>query len=486
MLGPLLERELKILSRQWQTWAWRTGLVSAAGLAWALPVMVGRLSTFSGRPAFAIISICPFIYALLTGSLTTADCISREKRDGTLGLLLLTSLRPDEIIQQKLLSAAANTLLSLLAITPLFVLPVVLGGVTGTEVILLMLLVVVTCIWSCSVAALVSVFHLSAPGAMVTSFLAVTAPAAISAAFTALDPSFSFLATLIEAFDPVRTYIALAFNSQSIPSQEISASLMVLLLASLLCLRMAARFLPTRAVKVQRHLHPRDTNILLRILWRDATTDMKIGIGVAALILILFVGQWLVKGPPAAYLAMIGILNFGTKLWITVKAIQIFHSRPWLETVLTTPLPVDEYVQHQLKWCAPRLGVPLAVTFFIDIVLLYQMAPSGLFVGSAHLHATALAALLFLIPDAVVLCLLGFWYGVANSTVNEAAGNVISRVIFLPVAIAICVIALGLRTATHGGGILLWSVMCLLLDTLLGAWAIWLLRHRLRRLVSEK
>ena len=73
-----------------------------------------------------------FLAALLMG-LVSADSITRERREGTLGLLLLTDLTPREIVWGKMLSCGLTSFLVLLGSLPALMFPVLAGGVTGSE-----------------------------------------------------------------------------------------------------------------------------------------------------------------------------------------------------------------------------------------------------------------------------------------------------------------------------------------------------------------
>jgi ABC-type Na+ efflux pump permease subunit len=61
--------------------------------------------------------------------LLTADCISREKREGTLGLLLLTPLSGRDIVVAKVLIQSLRAATLILAALPMLALPLILGGV---------------------------------------------------------------------------------------------------------------------------------------------------------------------------------------------------------------------------------------------------------------------------------------------------------------------------------------------------------------------
>jgi ABC-type transport system involved in cytochrome c biogenesis permease component len=66
----------------------------------------------------------------------TADCISRERREGTLGLLFLTRLRATDIVTAKSLAQALRALTLWLAVVPVLTIPFVLGGVSWIQALL--------------------------------------------------------------------------------------------------------------------------------------------------------------------------------------------------------------------------------------------------------------------------------------------------------------------------------------------------------------
>jgi ABC-type transport system involved in multi-copper enzyme maturation permease subunit len=60
----------------------------------------------------------------------TADCIAREKREGTLGLLFLTPLSAGGIVAGKALAQALRALTLWLAVLPILAIPFMTGGIT--------------------------------------------------------------------------------------------------------------------------------------------------------------------------------------------------------------------------------------------------------------------------------------------------------------------------------------------------------------------
>src|SRR5439155_12457239 len=82
---------------------------------------------------FGILTGSAVLYALLSGVRDTADCLSSEKREGTLGLLFLTDLKGYDVVLGKLFANSLNALYSIIAILPMLAIPLLLGGITLGE-----------------------------------------------------------------------------------------------------------------------------------------------------------------------------------------------------------------------------------------------------------------------------------------------------------------------------------------------------------------
>ncbi len=129
---PILERELRVASRKSGTYLLR--LLAAAGflgLTCALLLATSKLPINQrSSTIFVAFGILALLGCLLAGTFLTADCLSEEKREGTLGLLFLTDLRGYDIVAGKLAATSLNALYSLFAIFPILALPLLMGGIT--------------------------------------------------------------------------------------------------------------------------------------------------------------------------------------------------------------------------------------------------------------------------------------------------------------------------------------------------------------------
>ena len=129
------ERELRAAARRQGTYVlrWTTAAGFFVVLIWLMWAMGALQYQNRVHDVFVAFSVMAFFYCLLVGAIRTADCISSERRDGTLGLLFLTNLNSLEIIGGKLCSNALPTVYGLLAIFPMLALPLLMGGVTPAE-----------------------------------------------------------------------------------------------------------------------------------------------------------------------------------------------------------------------------------------------------------------------------------------------------------------------------------------------------------------
>ena len=148
---PLIARELRVRARSRATY-WTRFAVALAGLVFCLP-----MAELSGGPAFAPKAMghsvftgivrAAFILSCCAG-FVTVDSISRERREGTLGLLYLTRVKALDVLLGSFGAAGINCVCALTAFLPVVMLPVLMGGVTGGEAFRTMLVLLDTLLFS--------------------------------------------------------------------------------------------------------------------------------------------------------------------------------------------------------------------------------------------------------------------------------------------------------------------------------------------------
>ena len=132
---PIVERELGIASRKlgawWSRWIIAIVAVCFGGLWLGIAYLEGGM--MKGDIFFAILAWACFAYCLLAGLWTTSDTLTREKSDGTLGLLFLTDLRGYDVVLGKMITASLKSFYGVLAVLPVLALPLLMGGVTNDQ-----------------------------------------------------------------------------------------------------------------------------------------------------------------------------------------------------------------------------------------------------------------------------------------------------------------------------------------------------------------
>lgn len=130
---PIIDRELRVESRRYYAYLMRS-LVGLVSIAFALGILFTELQitstpASSGKVFILWLSLFAYGVALIHGSMVSSDCLSREKREGTLGLLFLTNLSGFDIVMGKLMSQPWNTLNCLLAAIPSLSFCFLIGGI---------------------------------------------------------------------------------------------------------------------------------------------------------------------------------------------------------------------------------------------------------------------------------------------------------------------------------------------------------------------
>src|SRR4051812_1121294 len=132
---PLIQRDLRMRSRRRGTYWLRAG-VGLTGVLVCVPQLISLQAQAPtetiGKDVFkALVAALSFVCC--GACLLTSDAIGLERREGTLGLLLLTRMRGLDLLIGKFGASAVAGLCVMLAFVPVLMLPVLAGGVTGGE-----------------------------------------------------------------------------------------------------------------------------------------------------------------------------------------------------------------------------------------------------------------------------------------------------------------------------------------------------------------
>jgi ABC-type transport system involved in multi-copper enzyme maturation permease subunit len=188
VVPPVIERELRValtrtrIRAQWVKLAWITGGLTLWFLLMAIAAHPAGRST--GRTLFIVLFVAASAGVIMRGFGLTADLFSEERRNGTLGLLVLTGLRPLEIFAHKLTGAVILAAYGLLGMLPFFAVPFLMGGVSGAQFVCGLVFLFNTLFFCVAIGLLGSVLHKEGGQAQITStaiavILALAVPALV-------------------------------------------------------------------------------------------------------------------------------------------------------------------------------------------------------------------------------------------------------------------------------------------------------------------
>src|SRR5215204_2700353 len=109
-LLPIVDRELRVAARRRGTYRFRVFAGLLAMALW-LFLLFGVRSVPSARFGHHILFWMGGLvlgFSVLAGVFLTSDCVSAEKREGTLGLLFLTELKAYDIVCGKLIATSVH------------------------------------------------------------------------------------------------------------------------------------------------------------------------------------------------------------------------------------------------------------------------------------------------------------------------------------------------------------------------------------------
>jgi ABC-type transport system involved in cytochrome c biogenesis permease component len=152
---PIVHRELLLAARRRATFVSRSVVAGIVILLWL--VITGATARYLStselaKQLFWTYGILAMLYAVLCGVFFTADALSAERREGTLGLLFLTDLKGHDVVLGKLVATSWYGFHVLLVILPILTLPLLMGGVSGDEMgrfLILMLLTIMNLVFAC-------------------------------------------------------------------------------------------------------------------------------------------------------------------------------------------------------------------------------------------------------------------------------------------------------------------------------------------------
>ena len=526
---PIVERELRAASRRRGTY-WNRAVAALAAIlifGGALFFEAHQPPKELGKDIFNALAGLFLFSSLVAGVRYTADCLSEEKREGTLGLLFLTDLKGYDVVLGKLAATSVNCFYGLLAIFPVLAIPLLLGGVSLGEFWRMSLVLANALFFSLAAGVFVSATSRVARKAMAGTFvliLLIQAGLPTLGVWLGRHGPANSVNTVFLLPSVGRAY-ALAFDTlYRVYPDEFRWS--VLLTHGLAWLFLALASIAARnswqdkpagaAVARWRQRWQRWSygNAAQRVAFRTRLLNISACFWLGArqrlkpTLVWAFLGlcgcvwawgafkwrdDWLQEG---TYLATALILHLTLKLWVASEACQRFgpdHRSGALELLLSTPLTVREVLRGQMLALKRQFLWPLLAVVGIDFLFLLAGARRLSSAGDNFWVSFCGAEMVLLAADVYALIWVGMWVGLISKRPNRASGATIARVLVLP-----CGVWAGLLILTTFTPfwhrvedkwpfyLLLWFGLGMITDIFFSLWAKFRLLRDLRTVATQR
>lgn len=465
---PVVERELRVTARSSRLYWGRmaAAAIAVAIIAWFWLASAGGGSTSAQRAKliFGTLSTFAFGYCLVLGLFLTADCISEEKREGTLGLLFLTNLKGYDVALGKLGASSFRALYSLIAIFPVLTIPLLLGGLVGQEIFRMALVLVATLIFSLTVGLLISAVSRhdrKAQFGALALMVGVTgvAPMVISLLKRKYDlplPEELFAVSPVVAF-------AHAFEKQYLANERMFwISLGAVHAMSWLAFGITAAVVrgvwqdrPSGAAakgwrgrfqawkRGGAAMRKKYREKLLNVnpyYWLTARDQFKpyyvlwfLG-GCAGFWTFLWYHNRQDMLDQAMFFAWAIFLHTALKVWIATEAGRQFsedRKSSALELTLSTPLQVKEILEGQFLGLLRQFGLPVAAILLFDVIGMVMGARMRMGADTEAVLMWVAMMILFVV-DAVTIATFGMWLGLTARRSSRAIAQTLFYVLCLP------------------------------------------------------
>lgn len=469
-LLPVVERELRVAARRPSTYWVRTfaGVLVLAVASWCFLVFERQTPREVASIIFGVLTGSAGLFCLFSGVQTTADCLSREKREGTLGLLFLTDLKGSDVVFGKLTANSINSFYSALAVVPLLAVPLLMGGVTPGEFWRMALVVVNTLFFSLSIGMGVSAVCRDARRAMGSAFLCIIVLTALGPAIGGVlsvngwVPQWLSMACFL--LSPGFSY-AMAFDQPFTAKPGLFVSSLVAIhLLGWGFLALASRVTPhtwqdrpgTATTLTWREwwrgwnygdTHQRaelrrqllDANAFLwlaaRVRWKPVMVWVVLGLLALSWLwgLAKFRQEWLNEG---IYITTGVILNILLKGWFASECgRQLADDRQQgaLELLISTPLTEREIARGQWLALQRQFLAPTAVVLIVQVM--FMVLPRGDMVPASERTLWVWlwgGSMVMLVADLAALFWVGLWQAMTAKHPSRAPTNSVWLVLVLP------------------------------------------------------
>ncbi|MDX1953299.1 MAG: ABC transporter permease subunit [Verrucomicrobiota bacterium] len=459
---PIAWRELLVASKKPATFRsrWIIGLVFllvAASMLWGFSR--APIGGMIGQQIFNSLTGILFLMALFSG-MTTADALSSEKREGTLGLLFLTDMRTHHIVLGKLVAHSFASVVGLLGIVPFLSIAILLGGVGWMDVLVVCIALLNTIFFSMSLGLLISTngreyqkmvgqFNVT----LLVFWLGLPGLANLSRYNGMPD-----LARVIEWFSP-------AMQMSGIGTLGMARLFSDFWISILVCHVMGHIFLWSACLLLPHKWQEEPT--LKSHSWRERWRTWQLGSAekrTAYRKRFLEINPWIWLGSRVrtdaiyryviiilvigitfsvyamnkslqlgyAFLIVAGIFHLMMRIMtaaVACKPLTEAHANGALEMLLSTPLKLQEIIKGQFLNVLRQMWILYFLTCLFSIAALWTLySDDGDDIQIFFFVGTWICMTL----DVLAITYLGLWTPLISKKPQQAAGIAVSRVLFVP------------------------------------------------------
>jgi ABC-type transport system involved in cytochrome c biogenesis permease component len=486
-----------------------------------------------GRLLFQIFSWLAFVFAALAGLIGTADCMSSEKREGTLGLLFLTDLKGYDVICGKLAANSVAVIYGLVASVPILCLPIVMGGVGALDFIKVVLLLLTVLALSCSLGIFISTYSRNERKSTVYAilvmlgilFLPILAGAVMENRDMISEESAMQIGDLSPVFSMAFVFVLPRVRPFALTTAfwqyHVWITLCWLWLLIAIFLTRASRKAPvswqqvegapsvlTKPLKLRvRKWSPSrvllDLNPYHWLALRGETTPRAVWgftISMFAIWVVAIMRYGTYMWDPDVLVPTVVIINTFLKIWIVAEASRRFvedRQNNALEFLLSTPLSQRDVIRGQWRALWSLFGLPVIAVALCEWFITHRMVAR--FEGT---HFIGTRTPLFLVADALALAAVALWFALKFNGRVRVMVTAFALVTVLPQLVdfvteqMLSVYSNGLLAGTMWatqprdnlelGRVKFVTLTTILFDCLVFLWASTKVNHNFRRLATER
>jgi hypothetical protein len=525
---PIVRRELSVSARRWGTFWLRSGVALGVIVAatWIFLISRSESQREIGQVIFYVLTGASLAYCLLAGLRATADCLSEEKREGTLGLLFLTDLRGYDVVIGKLVANSLNAFYGVLAMVPVLGVPLLMGGVTVGEFGRVALVLVNTLFFSLCVGMFASAISKAHRTAIAWTFFMLLV---FAAGFPALGAWIAWI-TKIRTVEPswffssaVFTYTCGLDQPFKTQPEHFYWSLGVIHGLGWMFLGLASVISPrawqdrpagvsglrwrdrwqnwTHGNSEERRSFREHLLNVNAFFWLASRPRQRAAWVWGALVcvacvwvwgLFKYTNEWFHEG---IYITTALLLNTMLKGWVASEAArQLTEDRRIgaLELLLSTPLSVREILTGQRLALQRQFLGPVVVVLCAEF-LMWTAGRDSAVGDSSEWGSLWIAGMTMLVADLVALYWVGMWLGLSARNPKRAFSGAVMRVLVLPwiafgaFLMLIAVSAPGTRSGTGWEELLgTWLVLGLATDLGFGLHARFKLLTEFRHIATRR